>query len=105
MSMFFVPSFGVLFEKCQKHCFSSSLFFPPLQHFIFLLQNFYTRQGNIARFHGQMGPSSHEVSYWHTTCQVGNGRGEKINFNYFLVLTGVEDCPLKTTTKEKEAQN
>lgn len=47
--------------------FFFSVFFHPLQLFIFLPENVYTRQGNIVRFRGWTSPLSHEVSYWPPT--------------------------------------
>lgn len=70
----------------DKTCF---VFFHPLQRFIFLPENVYTRQASSVRFHGRTDLLSHEESRWLRTCQ----RGGRVNFNYFLVLTGVVSSP------------
>lgn len=83
-----------VFVSCQsmymlgndKTCF---VFFHPLQRFIFLPENVYTRQASSVRFHGRTDLLSHEESHWLRTCQ----RGGRVNFNYFLVLTGVVSSP------------
>lgn len=84
---------GVLLEKWQKRMFISTLAlsFPLSKLFI-------QDKGYIAQFHGWMGPVALGIILVHVV--VGYGRMKKNNnFNYFVVWTGVEDCPLKATEK------